>query len=219
MLRLFYAILPVFLAPLLYAEIDAFDYLEWTNKDGNAMEARLDRIDGEKVILQAKKGGKRHPLKREVLSKESQDRIDSYIADTKRRITGIRKNAGAKIPCNLVYRAAALGLEKEILSLGNRYVSCTISGVRVDKRLTAIIEFEQGCFREIRSADGKEFFIKEDTLYVRSSTKDYRPYPGSKINRGASRLIKPGAGHIFQIRPETQLKWDRVGVSEGPVFR
>ncbi len=210
-----------------FAQGDSFDYVKWTNKEGRGFEARLDHVAGEKVVLRAKAGGKYYPVKTETLSVESKARIEEYKKDVRAQIAKIEVPPYGipAIDAELVYRAVALGIEADTLLTKKTVASFTVSKIRVEDRLKAILEFEEGCFQEIQATGGIEFFVKEKTLHARSATKG-RGAPYYYWNRAAGNvdkhtrvMLQEGGRFKVYLGPGTMVKWTRVGVTEGPVFQ
>ena len=204
---------------IVHAGPDSFPYLTWTNKAGNSFEARFDHIAGDKVVLRAKKGGRRYPVKRETLSATSEQLLESYEEQEAKKLKSLQQNAGSAVPVEVAYRAVALGQAGNLTALRHRTINFTIDRIRVKDRLTAILELNGHCFREFKAPEGREFFIKNDHLYTRPSQKDNRiPYP-KRTNAEASLLYERGAALMLRIEPGMEVQWDSIGVSEGPVFR
>jgi len=209
-----------------FAQAGPFEYVQWTNREGKGFEAKLDRVEIDKVILRARKGGKRYPIKISALSDESKERLLQYRKDVKDEIANAPLNENAPVgylilkPA-LIYRAVALGMT-ETLTEKRAIVPCIIRNVKVSDRLTATLGFEGGLFKQIRAEKGVEFFLKNKTLNSRSSTKrNWSPYyyRYGRVNEGAKVLLQEGEQFKLFLTPESILEWDRVGVSDGPVFR
>ena len=212
-------ILALSLTGATHAGPDSFPYVTWTNKAGSSFEARFDHIDGDKVVLRAKQGGKRYPVKRDTLSDASENLLGSYQAETTKKLKALEKNPGAPIPVELAYRAVALGVAGKLTALRYRTINFTINKIRVKDRLTAILELDGDCFRILKAPDDREFFLKNDALYTRPAQKDNRfPYP--KRTNANARLVHERAGSLpLRIEPGQGVSWQRIGVSDGPVFR
>ena len=200
-----------------------FEYTQWTNLAGNSFEAKLDHVEADKVILRAKKGGKRYPVKISTLSDDSKDLLLQYRTSVSDEIENAPLNSGGYriLKPALIYRAAALEMA-DALKEHRSLVYCKITNLRVTDRLTATIELEGGAFKRLQASKGIEFFIKEKTLNSRSSTKrNWSPYHYryGGVNVHSKTLLQEGGQFSLYITPESLIEWDRVGVTDGPVIR
>ena len=214
------------LSQLAFSDPASFEYVTWTNQAGKGFLAKLERVEEKKVILRAKKGGKRYPVKREDLSDESKARLLGYMDDVKNDLSGAPKSQvyphGYRIlKPSVVFRAMALGMGNKLQAM-NAVVPCRINKIRVTDRLTATLDLEGGLFRQVQAPKGIEFFVKEKTLNSRSSTKrNWTPYYWryGRVNEGARVLLKEGEQFRLILTPESRLEWGQVGVTEGPLIR
>jgi hypothetical protein len=201
-----------------------FEYGTWKNKQGKSFEARVERIVGESVTLQAKNGGQRYTMKRSVFSEESESQLKSIIEAVETSLNEIKQDKKAPpISSDLVYKSVALGLTDQLLTLTDKVITLKITDVSVTNRLLATIEFEGGCFAQFQAKSGGEFFIKDKTLFARSSAKGtpdepFRRQAGS-VNEGSEQLLQTGNTFNKVIGPRMILEWGRVGVTEGPLFK
>jgi len=207
------------LAVPLLAGPDSFPYVTWTNTAGHSFEARFDHLDGDKLVLRAKKGGKRYPVKIDTLSAESRSLFRAYQTETTNKLKTLQTTPGDSVPVELAYRAVALGVTDKLTALRHRKVQFTIDKIRVRDRLSAILELEGGCVRILQAPKGREFFLQTDDLYTRPSQKDNRiPYP-KRTNAEARLAHERGGICTVTLQPGMNVAWDRIGVNDGPVFR
>ena len=63
-----------------------------------------------------------------------------------------------------------------------------------------------------------EFFEKDDALLARSGVRAYPYWWRTGVNQGSSIVTSEYSPWTFSFSNKVSIKWDRVGVTEGPVI-
>ena len=192
-------------------QADAFLYQEWTDKDGKTITARLSKLEGKKITLQVKKGGKRYTLDRAKLSETSNKVIDELQAAVAQQI------ASGQIDTSVIYQGAALGLGDKLAGkLHDRKLAFTVTDIRIETdKKAAFLGLDDALFLKIYAPSGREYFEKQDVLLHRPSNKSRIDPRGRRVNEEARRVAADGGQFTVHFSNKMIFEFGQVGVSDG----
>lgn len=217
---------------------EPFEYRSWKNKEGKVIEAKLDHVvDPDTIVIQAKNGGKRYPIKKITLSDDSIQYFDNLVSETKKSILEARTIDG-----EMLYKGVALGMEKDLeASAKGKTLSLVVKSFRVTtEKNVATLELESGVFAELRVNARYDFFINGKSLNLRSGVKDgsgidmnywwyYNPTSNGSsssrirsgdsggLNKDSVIVVAAGDSWKFKFSEDVRFRWGMVGVTEGPI--
>ena len=190
-----------------------FSYKDWTSKDGKTIHARLNKLEGDKVTLQMKKGARRYTFERDKLSAESNAAIDKIRKGLENKI-----KAGS-LDSVTIYQGVCLSLGRQLSdALRHKRLSFSVTEVRVESdRVSAFVGLEAGLFVQLSAGRGQEFFEKQDSLFTRPSNKT-RIDPSRSINQRARLIATTHGTYTIGFGETPTLTFGIVGVSDGVII-
>ena len=186
-----------------FGQADSFEFCTWTSTDGKKIEARLHRVDGKKITLQVKKGGKRYTFDKSKLSEASLKIVTDKKAELRKALTTPKSVDAATI-----YQAVALGMENEVTkALATHRLGFPVSKVRVQTdRISAYLVLGDALFYSYLAPEGRELFEKSDALWSRPKKKE-RIDVNKTVDKLSQKIASEDGRFTVHFTDTTVLEW------------
>lgn len=190
-------------AGAVHGQADSFPFEKWSSADGKSIEAQLIKAEGDTVTLRRKNGGKRFEVKREQLSKESLEAIESY----RKRVRG--EIESGEVGTTTIYQATVLGLGAEAAAaLAEKKLFFAVTEIRLDSdRQAAWLGLNKGIFMQVFPPRGWEFIEQDDSLYL-----------SRKRGKGTRRSVRRGQDYGVEFTKNAIFEIGTVGITDGVII-
>jgi len=186
---------------------DPFEERAWEDRQGRSFRAEIHHLEGDTVFLKAARGGRIYQVGTEKLS----EACSEYLANLKKEVELHEDPLDSK----LLIRAMALELKREALRAGMDRFSLKIERFRVESdRRSAIFEYKGPVFEVVKAPTNFEFVTKGKDLMLRAA----RRHPSYRLYREDFLIATEGEAKVIEFDDLTRMRWDKVGVVEGPVI-